>query len=308
MHIGNKADEWIIKRMSPSATEDFNCLYAAVYGRKSLPNYYHHKFGTALAGINYSGFIAYNQDDQPIASLCLTPCHISYGNERIVAAQLTDGMTHPAYRKKGLFSELENHLAQMAKDEGIAVLFGFAVSATNPLLIKKGWYESERLDRFVIPVPHSIKWFLQALRRKTGIRRKTAQHGSQPGCANSVLADGFAGIERNQEYLLYKSFSLTEIIATANAKAWIKTGSQLVIGDMEVKEKDFDKTIIGIQSIAQETGASQIYFQSSKDTSLHTLFSQRYTAIPSFPVVMKKIRQGVDTARIKFTFADIDIF
>jgi hypothetical protein len=308
MRTGNKAAEWIIKRMDPAAMEDFNQLYTAVYHRKPPANYYNHKFGTALAGINYVGFLAYTPDGQPIASLCLVPCIISYGRERITGAQLTDGMTHPAYRKKGLFSELETYLINLAKDEAIDVLFGFAVPATNPLLINKGWYELEKTDRFVIPVPHSLKWFLQKSLRKIGLKKNSKAMEREPNFLNSVLADGFAGVERSKGYLIYKSFTNTGILKTTDGLAWIKIGDQLVIGDMEVKENDFDPMIRHIQSVAENAGAIQIYFQCSKGIGLHRLFSKQYAAIPSFSVVMKTLTPGIDTARIRFTFADVDIF
>jgi hypothetical protein len=98
------------------------------------------------------------------------------------------------------------------------------------------------------------------------------------------------------------------LIKTADGKAWAKTGSDLSIGDMEVEDEGFERLLKQVYREAIRNGVFNIHFQCSRGTRLHYLFGKRYRAIPSFPVVMKKMNQELDTSLIKFTYADIDIF
>ncbi|MEO5561785.1 MAG: GNAT family N-acetyltransferase [Chitinophagaceae bacterium] len=302
MPTGNNTDR-IIKRISADTIPDIEKLYAQVYQKKPPVNYYKNKLATSFAGIEFAGFIAYAKNGTPVASLCIIPCFISQNNLRISAAQLTDGMTDPDYRGSGLFSYLSSAILDLAKQEGIDIVFGFPNQNAYPLLLHNGWNEMERLHRFEIPVKRSVKWLINRVSRPAKVN-----YEERTGCSNSVLADGFAGIERSKGYLLYKLFAGTGIIKADTAKAWIKADHDLAIGDMIVDENNFEEMIQHIQAVAVKTGAGKIHFQGSPGTSLYKLFSKRYEAIPSFPVVIKKLNPKAETDRIKFTFADIDIF
>jgi len=310
MTAGYNHKRYTVKRIGPDNISDMDKLYSVVYGHTTDPGYFPEKFLTDYTGIEYTGLITYNEEAKPVASLCLVPCYILYEGKSILSAQLTDGMTDPSERRNGLFERLTNEIITLAKEKGIQLLIGFPNQTTAPLLIKMGWIQAGSMDRFVIPVYNPVRLLMIKLmnRIKKPKQKKIPADIVFTGCNNSVLKDGFAGIDREGEYLLYKTFTDTRIQREGNAKAWIKIGHDLAIGDMEVTKDEFMDMINALRVLAKKAGTPHMFFQSSPGTSLYTLFSQHYKPIPSFPVVFKNLGPDLSLEKIKFTFADIDIF
>ena len=129
----------------------------------------------------------------------------------------------------------------------------------------------------------------------------------QPGITNSVLADNYNGVLREDNYLKYKTYSPTQVLKLGGSTIWMKIHNGFIIGDISGTD-NFDATISLMIKLARKLGVQQIHFHSSPGTCLNTLFAERYEAIPSFAVTFKAIRENVSFDKIKFTFADIDIF
>jgi hypothetical protein len=174
---------------------------------------------------------------------------------------------------------------------------------------------TETMDYFVIPVKtfsleHLASKF--APLKKLYVKYvKLMLHKyliAESGLANSVISDGYAGVYRNKQYLQYKTYSSTQVIKIGESKLWIKINNGLLIGDIALAENSFDKLMGKVKKIAGKLGVRQIYFHACKDTSLHNLFAERFNAVPSFPVLFQDFGSGVSLEKIKFTFADIDIF
>ena len=83
------------------------------------------------------------------------------------------------------------------------------------------------------------------------------------GLSNSVIAEGFGGVYRDDRYLKYKTYSDTKVIKIGNAKVWMKIQNGLIIGDLEIAEQDFDAVIDAIKKIAKRLGVANISFQLS---------------------------------------------
>ncbi len=98
------------------------------------------------------------------------------------------------------------------------------------------------------------------------------------------------------------------VIKIGEAKVWMKIQNDFIIGDLEMAEDDFDAVINGIQKIAKRLGAANIFFQVSPGIQLHELFAKKYKPIPSFPVIFLDLGAGIPLNKLKFSFADIDIF
>jgi hypothetical protein len=279
-------------------------LFRKVYQRPVSPGYFKRKLATGYTGLDNAGFIASSSENEVVAVLCVVPCTILVNGKRIKAAQLTDGMTDSFHRRNGLFGELVTAIIELAKQSGIELLFGFPNQDSYQPLLKNGWEQQQQLDRFVIPVERSALWLF---RRLTGL--KLLKSGERPDNIHSVIRDGFDGIDRNPDHITYKlSLSNYGLVKTTDGKAWAKTGSDLSIGDMNVEDEGFERLLKKVYREAVRNGVYNIHFQCSRGSRLHYLFSRRYRAIPSFPVLMKKINPDLDTGRIKFTYADIDIF
>ena len=115
-------------------------------------------------------------------------------------------------------------------------------------------------------------------------------------------------MHRDENYLRYKTYSNTYVLQVANSKIWINIKNWFNIGDIETDKTDFDALIKTIKKLAVKLGTSQIYFHACKETFLYKLFKERFESIPSFPVLFQNFNEGIDIRKIKFTFADIDIF
>ena len=129
------------------------------------------------------------------------------------------------------------------------------------------------------------------------------------GISNSILEDGFAGVCRNNDYLNYKTYGSTKVIRVGKTNIWLNNKYGLMFGDIAgISEANFDMVIDELKSIARKTGVRQIQFHCTPGTTLHHLFSQHYTPIPSYPILFQDFGSSIAPENIKFTFADIDIF
>jgi hypothetical protein len=296
--------DYTVRRMTREDIPGLEKLFNAVYKRPVAEEYFEKKLATGYAELEYAGFIATTSNGEIVASLCLVPCNILVSGAKIKSAQLTDGMTIASLRRSGLFGQLASCILELAKQSGFEILFGFPNQDAFPALLKNDWEWKEDIDRFEIPVKRSIIWYYNRLRgRKRSVVKQIT------GNVHSVLRDGFDGIERNNVYINYKlSLGNYGVIESAGGKAWIKTGSDLFIGDMEVEDEGFNGLMKLISREAVKNASHKIHFQCSRGSRLHHLFGKRYRAIPSFPVVMKKVNPVLNTDRIRFTYADFDIF
>ena len=61
------------------------------------------------------------------------------GNERITAAQHTDTMVHPEYRRGGVFSRMTEYAIQGLRDEKCELSYGFPGPESRGGFLKQGW-------------------------------------------------------------------------------------------------------------------------------------------------------------------------
>jgi hypothetical protein len=127
-----------------------------------------------------------------------------------------------------------------------------------------------------------------------------------PHCAEAA---DVAMVYRNDDYLEYKTYSKTEVIRAGEANIWISRKYGLAVGDIQgVNEINFSDTLEQLKKIARRIGINQIQFHCSPGIRLHELFSAYSTASPSYPALFQDFGSSVLPEKIKFTFADIDIF
>ncbi len=72
--------------------------------------------------------------------------------QEVLASQTIDVMTDPDYRRQGIFTNiLEKSLAE-AKDEGIALIFGFPNRFSEPGVVKIGWSKVGTMELMIKPL------------------------------------------------------------------------------------------------------------------------------------------------------------
>ena len=306
-----------VQRLSAANISDLAKLHAVIYKREVPITFFINKYTTAYTNVMYTGFIAYNEALQPIAYYGVIPCFLWCGGEVILAAQSADTMTHPDYRNRGLFVELANLTYELCRAEGINIIFGFPNQNSLPGLVNKlGRQVTETMDRFIIPVKAipleklavKFPWVKALYKRYLNVLLKKYSI-TDKGISSTVINEGFDGILRDDNYLQYKTYSTTQVIKINDATLWVKLNNGLIIGDMAgITTGNFDYVMRKLLKLAQRAGLTQIHFHTSPATGLHNLFSSRYKAIPSFPVTFRQLGAEIPTGKMKFTFADIDIF
>jgi hypothetical protein len=304
------------ERLGLNNIADMDFLYKAVYKQERPAGFFRNKYDTTYTGAKNIGYLAYNQRHQPIAFYGVIPTVIWYNGKTILAAQSADTMTHPGYRNMRLFTALANLTYTLCKQEGIRLVFGFPNQNSLPGFIKMGWHITENLDSFQIRVGGVLplqmiarkyqalgplyNWYVDKI-LKNYLKDKN-------GVQNSVLADGYNGVFRDDGYFKYKSYSPTRVIEIDGARFWIKLQNGLQVGDVENVAEDFESVLQKLKTLARKLGVTQIYFQASPQTRLHTLLVRNYTAVPAFQAGFKNIEGDLVSENIKFTLADIDIF
>lgn len=304
------------ERLGTNNIADMDLLYKAVYGQERPSGFFLNKYDTAYTGAEHIGYLAYNQQHQPIAFYGVIPTVLWYNGKMILAAQSADTMTHPGYRNMGLFKALANLAYTLCKQEGIGLVFGFPNQNSLPGFIKLGWHMNESMDSFQIRVRGAFP--LQILVRKYPALKAAytwytdrilkAFIKDQKGVQNSVLTDGYNGVYRDNDYLKYKTYSPTQVIEVDGVLFWIKLQNGLQVGDIANIADNFENVVKKLKTLARKLGMTQIYFQASPQTYLHTLLSRDYKSIPAFQAGFKNIDGELSPENIKFTLADIDIF
>jgi GNAT superfamily N-acetyltransferase len=308
--------EYRIERLNKDNLADVAKLYTAVYGKPAPFDFFLKKYDTAYTGKQYIGFIAYNNHQVAVGYYGVIPCFLQHKEDIILSAQSADTMTHPQYRYKGLFVELSNRTLDLCRSEGIRLIFGFPNQhSLHGAVHRVGWKVTEKMDCFIIPV-RSVPFkkvvaklaFLQSLyaRYQQWILKKYLR--PLQGISNSVIGDGYVGVYRDADYLTYKTYDQTRVIQIGESLVWIKLNSRFIIGDMQLAPDRFADVMRCLKQLAAKLGIHQIQFHTSMNTGLHAYFVKRFEPVPSFPVMFQDFGSGIRLDKIKFTFADIDIF
>ncbi len=305
-----------IERLSKKNIGVLNQLYHDVYGRFNAEDYYTKKYDTAYTGVEYIGYIAFDEHRKPIAFYGVIPCFIRHSDQLYLAAQSADTMTHPKHQFKGIFVQLANLTFDLCREEGISIVFGFPnQNSLHGFLVRLKWQMTETLDFYDIPtgfvpiegIVRKIPFLSNAYERYQEYILKDYLV-PRKGIENSSFKDGFAGVNRNAHYLNYKSYHDTQVIRVGDALLWIKIKNGLIIGDINCREDEFDQMMSEVKKIALKLGLKRIQFHTSHQTRLSALFSSRYDAVPSFYVLFKDLGARIPLDAIKFTYADVDTF
>ncbi len=75
----------------------------------------------------------------------LLPAWMNIAGKKILGAQSVDTMTHPAYRKQGVYTSLAEECYTYAASQGIELLYRFPNAQSYPLALKLGWSDLGRL-------------------------------------------------------------------------------------------------------------------------------------------------------------------
>ncbi len=97
------------------------------------------------------------EDEKMIAADGLTPCELYVKGDILKTAHSVRTMTHPNYRKQGIFKTMTENSIDYAKRNGLDIILGFANKTSYPGYNKFGWETVFVKDIFVLPVNITMK-------------------------------------------------------------------------------------------------------------------------------------------------------
>jgi hypothetical protein len=207
---------------------------------------------------------------------------------------------------------------ELCEDAGVGFLFGFPNEAAYPIWINKlGYAHVDDMVEHRLPV--RTIWAERVARRARPLRPLYEGHvertlrrraPAEPMLENSLLADGFAGVERDAEFYAYKSaFAGSRVVAVAGGRVWLSVRHGLLLGDIEASsEADLAETVRALERLGRRLGVHQILFQASKDTRFTRFFETRVAARPGLPIIHRNLGSEIPVEKLRFTFGDLDNF
>lgn len=155
--------EWSLRDYREGDEEGIYKLYRAVYPSKQRDwdewlRWWRWLYKGSPAG-NGRTLLA-DANGRIAAQYAIVPVWIKVGKQMITGAQSLDTMTHPDYRRRGLFETLAKEVYSSAAGVGIHIVYGFPNSLSSPGFINK-------LDWFVVS---TLKLRLKPLNWETVIR------------------------------------------------------------------------------------------------------------------------------------------
>ncbi len=294
-------------------------LFRSSFGRRLFsPKWLQRKYACECRGVGAFSCVAFTEGGEAVGALGVLPWPIRFGDRVEVAGQLVDGATAIDHRRHGLFVRLAETVRERSEAAGISFLFGFPNPYSFPAFVRKlGYQHLDDLVEHRLPV-RAVG--VERLARRAGPLRPLYERHVQrtlraylptdPVLENSLLAEGFAGTDRDRAFHAYKSsFAGSRVLAVDGGRVWLKVRRGLLIGDLEASsEADLDRTVRALERLAARLGVHQILFQASKGTRSSTFFASRFRTLPGLPVIYRDLRSQIPSEKLRFTFGDLDNF
>ncbi len=261
---------------------------------------------------------AFTEGGEAAGSVGVLPWRVRYGDRSEVAGQMVDVATGSAHRGRGLFVALSELARELCEAEGVGFLYGFPNEAAYPIWLGKlGYRHVDDLVEYRLPI--RTIWAERVARRAGPLRPLYEGHleralsacaAPDPVLENSLLREGFAGVERDRAFHAYKSaFAGSRVLALDGGRVWLNVRQGLLLGDVEaLAEADLEKTVRALRRLAGRLGVHQILFQASKETRFSTAFADWTRASPGLPVIYRSLGSQIPLEKLRFTFGDLDNF
>jgi Acetyltransferase (GNAT) domain len=203
------------------------------------------KYSCKFGGVGGFSYAALTETGEAAACVGVLPWPIRFGKRTELAAQMVDVATHHEHRRRGLFTQLGEMVREIWDAAGFSFLFGFA-HPKGPAF--PGWVGSlgythlEEVSLVEYAIPVQTLWIERLARRARAfgavydrwLERTLKPHlARDPVPANSFLAEGFAGTDRDARFFNYKNLLGNQVLAVEGGRVWVKIRRGLIVGDME---------------------------------------------------------------------------
>lgn len=293
-------------------------FHDAFAGRAFSAEWLERKYACAHGGVRGFCCVAFDESGQAAGSVGVLPWPARFGDHVEVAGQMVDVVTGSAHRGRGLFVRLAEMAREVCEAAGVGFLYGFPNEAAYPIWVNKlGYRHSDDLVEYRLPVRTPP---VERVARRAGPlgplyeryveRALRALAPDDPVLANSLLADGLAGIDRDRSLYEYKAaFAGSRVVDVNGGRVWLVVRHGLLVGDLEASSAaDVGSTVGALERLARRLGVHQILFVASRDTRFSRLLAGRFGTSPGLPVIHRDLGSVIPSEKLRYTFGDFDNF
>ncbi len=313
--------EYRFVRISEKNLKDFRLLGKNAFGTEQTEQDSKKLFNTRDWGKDYIGYLAYSTATGNVAAFYgIFPCFAEYNGKQYIIAQSGSTMTHTEHRKKGLFYNLAQKTFELARNEGLAFVYGFPNENSYRGFIKLDWTHDGNIQSYHIIIPtfplgylsQKLK-FLKPLynfwfKFVTSLWRTK----SRP-FKNSSIEENIGGVCHDEAFLNYKNENDNRfMIRVGENLVWINQHQgNIGIGDIELidDQKDFKKVIRTLKLICFLSGSVHLRTYVSSDGKLDRLFRENgYNSKPGLANCYFNLTSDLPLGNFKYVYADFDTF
>lgn len=301
-----------IKRFGIHLIPEFIKLFQACFKKTISTDSLVKKYDTDKLGGSYLGFMAFHQG-LPIAYYGVLPVPFVLNGKELVAVQSADTMTHPDYRRHGLFPMLAEMTYDQAKKEGVAFVFGWPNENSFPTFKNKlGWIELGRMQRFSIHVntaPLAKVFFKLKALRPAYLKFATSVLRANP-LNHKILNDANNSIPLTDEYLRYKEALGAFSVSTPFGVLFCSLDYRLKIGFMDANQLNHLTEILdGFVRKCRICGITEIQIIVSPQSAMaNLLLSAGMKKTDDLPLMYRSFSDDLEMNMANFTGLDYDGF
>tara|TARA_R110002072_G_scaffold298332_2_gene472112 strand:- start:1302 stop:2249 length:948 start_codon:yes stop_codon:yes gene_type:complete len=307
-----KGKQLLIRRFAKTMIPQFQELFAASFGKSISAEFLLNKYDTAKLGGSYIGHMAFH-NEKPVAYYGVLPIPFVLDGKKLTAVQSADTMTHPNYRRHGLFPLLARKTYQLAKDEGASFVFGWPNQNSFPSFKNKlDWIELGNMQRFSLKVstlPLAKVFFkLQFLRPFYLTTTRSILHADSPTKVETVTTNNCA--IRNTDYLEYKKTLSVFSIPSDFGNLPASIDYRLNIGYLtELQTKHFSEILSRLKRSCAISGIDEIQFTISPNSPLAAvLIKAGMKSTDGLPLMYWPFSDAIKIETLNLTSFDYDGF
>lgn len=292
-------------------------LFREVFRREVTEEYLLRKYTTPWTKDGqFHGYMVLDADGRAAAHHTGVPFRFRFADRLVLGAQSCDTMTAARLQGKGVFTLLGKKVDQLLRDEGFEFIFGFANDITVVAAPKKlGWARLGSLRGFRLPV--------RTLPLEKVCRRLRFPYRAYLALVDAVLArdrfdepipgscaaDGHGGVERDEPFYRYRTFSFNRRVRLAGVPVWFRVEASLTIGEIgPCSEEAFLAMLRALKRRCRWLGIDAIYFHATAGTPNEVLFAKHFPAFDSWTTFYGDYTSTVDVASLRLTSGDLDSF
>lgn len=312
--------EYHYERLSEKNISDLLPLYLDAFNEVRTLESVLSKFDTEVFGAKNLAFIAYDQNNIAAAFYALFPVTVLYQQQKIIAAQVGDLMTHSNHRRRGLFLELATRTHELAWNEGVQLIFTIPYGENSSF---KGFVTHLNFKKTYSLQEYEIKSNtlpLAALSEKNPLLKfcytkyaqllLTTYKSLYEFSEHATGASNTAEVLKDKQFFSYKKFSTTWLLKLGETEVWfkIKKGT-LMVGDIRnLSPENVAEFIVALKRLCFKLGIRVAQIDVAPDSKQDIAFRSAMSPIAFYYHVLVLISSTDSFEEVKFCLGDLDSF